>query len=325
MSGLLVGFANKMQDTSCKKYVGTRTMSTNQESQPSSRVYNSWIDDKILCIAASCVENKSDNCYRGCSRGPEPDYTSTFNATVRIPFIKPIDDSSGYVAPLPIHRRIYLSQAMGEVAAFLAAHDNNNDFIKKGCTFWSPWAREDGSLGPIYGVQWQGQLTNAIKNSKNRRALVSAWNPTQLPDMALPPCHFAFQLHNTDQGLRLTWFQRSCDVAVGLPYNIVFYWTLCWIIAEQLGVKPLEAVGMLSDCHVYDNQIGGVEKWRCEWLNKREACELIPEPVIVLNFDNIPAVDNPELWKPLTKEDIRKMYSLRNYNPTSEIKIEVTV
>ena len=288
-------------------------------------MYNSWVDDKILSIACSCVENKSDNVYRGCSRSSEPDYTSTFNNVIRIPFIKPADESAGYVAPIPIHRRIYIGQSMGEIAAFLAAHDNNNDFIKKGCTFWSPWAREDGSLGPIYGVQWQGQLTNAIKNSKTRRAIVSAWNPEQLGDMVLPPCHFAFQLHNTDQGLRLTWFQRSCDVPVGLPYNIMFYWTLCWMIAEQLGVRPHEAVGMLSDCHVYDNQVEAVEKWRMEWLSKRDKVETQTEPTLVLHFDHIPQVDSPDQWKPLDKADIRKMYTLNNYNPTSDIKIEVTV
>lgn len=303
----------------------TTETNTSQQSPTSYVNYNSWIDEKILRIASNCIENKDDDSFRGCSRGETPDYTSTFQEIVHVAFIKAEDGSNGYVAPLPFHRKIYMNQAMGEIASFLAAHDNNNDFIKKGCTFWTPWAREDGSLGPIYGVQWQGQLTTAIKNSKTRRAIVSAWNPAQLGDMVLPPCHFAFQLHNTEKGLILTWFQRSCDVPVGLPYNIIFYWTLCWMIAEQLGTTPYGVTGMLSDCHVYDNQVEAVQQWNMAMLNSRFKNDYAPEPVIELHHNNIPAVDNPSLWKPLTKEDIRKMYSLRNYNPTNNIKIEVTV
>ena len=138
--------------------------------------------------------------------------------------------------------------------------------------------REETDLGSIYGVQWRywkdyyfnntsyeidvdiiDQLKNAIeiikKDPTNTQQVISAWNPSDIPNMALAPCHFAFQLLSDGENLDLIWFQRSCDLFLGIPYNIASYALLLMLIAKEVNLKPNKLIGSFSDLHLYENQL----------------------------------------------------------------------
>jgi thymidylate synthase len=154
---------------------------------------------------------------------------------------------------------------------------NQNEFIYKIKTdieFANKW----GELGPIYGCQWRKWKTNQEKyidqisqvidelksNPDSRRLIVNAWNPGELDLMILPPCHISFQLYSfLDNGCRylsLSWYQRSVDVPLGLPFNISSYGLLLELIAKETGMIPYELIGNLGDCHIYLNQFEGIKK-----------------------------------------------------------------
>lgn len=142
--------------------------------------------------------------------------------------------------------------------------------------------REEMDLGPIYGVQWRkwrhrewnqnfgihyeyiDQLENVIETIKrdptNTQQVVSAWNPTDIPEMALPPCHYAFQLLSDGENLDLLWNQRSCDIFLGIPYNIASYALLLLLIAREVNLKPNKLVGFFADLHIYENHMQQVEE-----------------------------------------------------------------
>ena len=129
--------------------------------------------------------------------------------------------------------------------------------------------RTDGTLGPIYGKQWRDfngidqikNLLNTIKENPNsRRMMVNAWNPADLKDMALPPCHYGFQVYINDGRLDLMWQQRSVDLFLGLPYDIAMYGLLLILLADFAGVKPGRLIGQLGDCHIYNNHIDAVKE-----------------------------------------------------------------
>lgn len=123
-----------------------------------------------------------------------------------------------------------------------------------------------GELGPVYGVQWnRGQqlinvITNLIKGNWNRRLIVNAWNPEELKDMALPPCHWSFELLPLGQTLHLKWHQRSVDTFLGLPYNIASYSLLMDILTDISSLKNGELIGDLSNVHIYENHLSAVNK-----------------------------------------------------------------
>ena len=124
--------------------------------------------------------------------------------------------------------------------------------------------RTDGTLGPVYGKQWRhfngvDQLYNLLlqlkKDPTSRRMYVSAWNPAEMNNMALPPCHHGFQCYVNKGKLDLIWLQRSADVFLGLPYDIAMYGLLLQMLAEGNGYKAGKLIGMLGDCHIYNNHI----------------------------------------------------------------------
>lgn len=138
---------------------------------------------------------------------------------------------------------------------------------------------EERELGPIYGSQWRGfnrvylgynkqgwggvdQLKNVVKTLKNnpddRRMIVSAWNPINLVEMALPPCHYSFQVTVINNKLNLMWNQRSVDVALGLPFNIASYGLLLTLLSKESGYKPGRLIGFLGDTHIYENHVQGL-------------------------------------------------------------------
>lgn len=282
--------------------------------------------DALILDIVSKIEASS---FRGNARSDVASgYQSSFGHIVQIPFI---EQNGGYIAPLPQARRVYVKQCVGELAAFLSGCTKNSEFEERGCKFWKPWADKGDDLGPIYGAQWKDQMHDALcemYHNRSRRAVVSAWNPNDIDKMRLPPCHFAFQLHRHDDVVNLTWFQRSVDVPVGLPYNILSYWLLCYIIAKTHNLKPGMVTGLLSDCHVYDNQRASVGEWKEEYnklcYDQFNRLEVPSTPTITLNDVPHPCADY--FWKSInTVEKVDSLYKLENYNPTKTIKFEVTV
>ena len=162
----------------------------------------------------------------------------------------------------------------------------------RNCHIWNEWhnpqSNDDNDLGPIYGYQWRNfggyspanddskkndlhqhstgcdqlkQLVEQLKSNPNdRRMLVSAWNPLDLPFMALPPCHVLFHLVALDGKLNLTWFQRSCDLMLGIPFNLASYSLLLHLLAKESNLKTGKVIGMLSDVHIYENHLEQAKK-----------------------------------------------------------------
>lgn len=160
---------------------------------------------------------------------------------------------------------------VAELLWFLSGDTNNNTLKDQRVNIWNEWARADGDLGPIYGHQWRNfnsqnidQITNLITNLKadpsSRRLLVSAWNPAQLSEMALPPCHFAWQVVQSGyEELSMVLYMRSNDVFLGLPYNIASYSLLLELICSVTGFKAKELVYTAADCHLYNNHLEQAE------------------------------------------------------------------
>ncbi len=172
--------------------------------------------------------------------------------------------------PLITTKKVYLKGVIAELLWFLNGDTNIKYLNDNGVHIWDKWADENGDLGPIYGKQWRDwngdhidQIQNAINLIKNdpysRRIIVSAWNPSQIPDMALPPCHTLFQFYVREESygryLDCQIYQRSADVFLGLPFNIASYSLLTMMMAQQTNLKPgmLHWVG--GDVHIYDNHL----------------------------------------------------------------------
>lgn len=172
--------------------------------------------------------------------------------------------------PLITTKRVYLKGVIAELLWFLNGNTNIKYLNDNDVHIWDEWADENGDLGPIYGKQWRDwngdhidQIQNAIDLIKNdpysRRIIVSAWNPSQIPDMALPPCHTLFQFYVRDEHNRRCLdcqvYQRSADAFLGLPFNIASYSLLTMMMAQQTDMNPgfLHWVG--GDVHIYDNHL----------------------------------------------------------------------
>ena len=186
--------------------------------------------------------------------------------------------------------------------------------------YWKPKARFEGDLGRVYGVQWRkwkapdgkeiDQLANAIKlikeNPTSRRIMVTAWNPGEINEMALPPCHAFFQFFVANGKLSLQMYQRSCDMFLGVPFNIASYSLLLHMVAQVADLKPGEFVHVLADAHIYHNHF--------EQVKEQLARKPIPLPKLWLN----PSVKNIDDFK---MEDIR----LEDYQCHPPIKAEMAV
>ena len=174
------------------------------------------------------------------------------------------DMSAGF--PLLTTRKIYFKHAITEILWILQGRSDMGYLNDNGLNYWdADYARSgrtDGTLGPVYGVQWRNfggvdQLKQLIRNIKkdpySRRHIVTAWNPSDLDDMALPPCHYGFQVYINDGKMDLMWNQRSADVFLGLPYDFAMYGLLLLMLAKGTGYTPGELLVSLGDCHLYDN------------------------------------------------------------------------
>jgi thymidylate synthase len=191
------------------------------------------------------------------------------------------DLSEGF--PLMTTKKLHLKSIIHELLWFLKGETNIKYLQENGVKIWDDWADENGDLGPIYGSQWRNwngegidQITELIDtiqtNPNSRRMLVSAWNPSVLPDTsisfaanvangkaALPPCHAFFQFYVADGKLSCQMYQRSCDIFLGVPFNIASYALLTLMIAQVTGLKPGDFVHVLGDAHIYNNHLEQVQ------------------------------------------------------------------
>lgn len=175
--------------------------------------------------------------------------------------------------PLLTTKKLHLRSIIHELLWFVSG-DTNIKYLKdNGVSIWDEWADKDGNLGPVYGYQWRSwpaadgrkidQLKEVIeeikKNPDSRRLIVSAWNVGEIPKMALPPCHALFQFYVAGGKLSCQLYQRSCDIFIGVPFNIASYALLTLMIAQVTRLKPGEFIHTLGDAHIYLNHIEQVK------------------------------------------------------------------
>ncbi|CAN5151198.1 thymidylate synthase [soil metagenome] len=171
--------------------------------------------------------------------------------------------------PLLTTKKLHLKSILVELLWFLRGETNIRWLKDNGCSIWDEWADEAGELGPVYGKQWRSwaapngesidqisRLIEGLKTNPNgRRHIVSAWNPADIEDMALPPCHCLFQFFVADGKLSCQLYQRSADVFLGVPFNIASYALLTLMMAQVTGLKPGEFVHTFGDAHLYLNHL----------------------------------------------------------------------
>jgi thymidylate synthase len=171
--------------------------------------------------------------------------------------------------PLLTTKRVHFRSILVELLWFLRGETNVRWLQERGCSIWDEWAGVDGELGPVYGKQWRswtapdGRVIDQIaavqrsirENPESRRHVVSAWNPADVDDMALPPCHCLFQFFVAEGRLSCQLYQRSADVFLGVPFNIASYALLTLMMAQACGLQPGEFVHTLGDAHLYLNHL----------------------------------------------------------------------
>ena len=172
--------------------------------------------------------------------------------------------------PIIQGRRMYIKGILAELAAFLDSPKHINDFKKYGCNYWDSWAKEDGSINLDYGNTWRDfngvdQLSNLIDSLKNnpdsRRHIVTGWRPETIPNLDLPCCHMLYQWYVNDDKLDMIWYQRSVDLMVGLPSNMVSATLLNLLVARTVGLKLGTITMMLGDVHIYKEHMQNAREY----------------------------------------------------------------
>ncbi len=222
--------------------------------------------------------------------------------------------------PLLTTKKVHTKSIIYELLWFLRGDTNVKYLNERGVTIWDEWADKDGNLGRVYGAQWcdwrtpDGRSLNQIDqvieqiktNPDSRRHIVTAWNPGEIGQMALPPCHALFQFYVSDGELSCQLYQRSADIFLGVPFNIASYALLTLMVAQVCGLKPGDFVHTFGDLHLYSNHI--------EQAKLQLSREPRPLPQMKLN----PAVKNIRDFK---FED----FELVNYDPHPAIKAPIAV
>lgn len=232
------------------------------------------------------------------------------------------DLSEGF--PLVTTKKIHLKSVIYELLWFIKGDTNIDYLSENGVRIWNEWADENGNLGPVYGHQWRNwnsedldQLANVIEtlktNPNSRRMLVSAWNPSVLPDTsksfsenvangkaALPPCHAFFQFYVADGKLSCQLYQRSADIFLGVPFNIASYALLTEMMAQVCGYKAGEFIHTLGDAHIYTNHMEQVKLQLSREPKPLPTLKLNPnvtdlfafryEDIEILNYDPHPGI-----------------------------------
>ncbi|MFY7734886.1 MAG: thymidylate synthase, partial [Bacteroidia bacterium] len=190
---------------------------------------------------------------------------SVFGAQIRF------DLSKGF--PLITSKKVHLKSIIHELLWFIKGDTNTKYLTDNGVKIWDEWADKDGNLGPVYGHQWRNwpktdggtidQLSEVIETLKNnpdsRRIIVSAWNVSDLPKMALMPCHAFFQFYVANGKLSCQLYQRSADMFLGVPFNIASYALLTLMIAQVCNLEPGDFIHTFGDAHIYSNHFEQVE------------------------------------------------------------------
>lgn len=239
---------------------------------------------------------------------------------------RPAAEGGGF--PLITTKKVHTKSIIHELLWFVAGDTNNNTLRDAGVTIWDEWADEDGSLGPVYGAQWRrwraaapenadsddpveiDQLADLVEqirtNPDSRRLILSAWNVGELGAMKLPPCHLLVQWNVQREKLHCMMTMRSCDVFLGLPFNIASYALLTMMMAQVTDLVPGELVLSLGDTHVYQNHFDQV----------REQLTRDPRPLPTMSLN--PAVKHLFAF---TYED----FKLEGYDPHPKISAPIAV
>jgi thymidylate synthase len=211
--------------------------------------------------------------------------------------------------PLLTTKKVLFDAVVRELLWFLRGSTNINDNLTQHTPIWDAWADEKGELGPIYGYQWRkwpkysidkdngrcevthiDQIQQAIDlikhNPDSRRIIVSAWNVSDLDKMALPPCHAFFQFYVCKGRLDCQLYQRSADMALGVPFNIASYALLMMIVAQECGLTPGTFIHTLGDAHIYSNHIAGLKLQLERKPGPRPQVEIEKKPIFDLQFDD---------------------------------------
>jgi thymidylate synthase len=228
------------------------------------------------------------------------------------------DLSAGF--PLVTTKKLHLKSIIHELIWFLAGDTNIKYLTDNGVGIWNEWADAQGNLGPVYGKQWRSWakpdggsvdqiswLVNELKrNPDSRRLIISAWNPAEIDQMALAPCHCLFQFYVAEGRLSCQLYQRSADVFLGVPFNIASYALLTHMLAQVSGLQPGDFVHTLGDAHLYSNHL---EQARLQLSRD-------PRPLPVLRM-------NPTIRSVF---DFRfEDFTIENYDPHPHIKASVAV
>ena len=228
------------------------------------------------------------------------------------------DLSQGF--PLVTTKRVHVKSVIHELLWFLKGDTNVAYLRENGVTIWDEWGDEKGNLGPVYGHQWRSwptpdgksidQISEVLKQLKqtpdSRRMIVSAWNVSDIPRMALAPCHAFFQFYVADDKLSCQLYQRSADLFLGVPFNIASYALLTLMVAQVTGLKPGDFVHTFGDTHLYLNHLD----------QAREQLSREPRPLPTMRID--PTVTDLFAFR-------YEHFTLEGYDPHPAIKAPVAV
>lgn len=228
------------------------------------------------------------------------------------------DLSQGF--PLVTTKRVHVKSVIHELLWFLKGDTNVAYLRENGVTIWDEWADQKGDLGPVYGHQWRSwpapdgrtidQMSEVLKQLRetpdSRRMIVSAWNVSDIPRMALAPCHAFFQFYVADGKLSCQLYQRSADLFLGVPFNIASYALLTLMVAQVTGLKPGDFVHTFGDVHLYLNHLD----------QAREQLSREPRPLPTMRID--PAVKDLFAFR-------YEHFTLEGYDPHPAIKAPVAV
>jgi thymidylate synthase len=228
------------------------------------------------------------------------------------------DLSAGF--PLLTTKKLHVKSIVYELLWFLRGETNVRWLQERGVKIWDEWADENGDLGPVYGSQWRSwpdgrggtidQIENVVHSIKtkpdSRRHIVTAWNPAEVDEMALPPCHCLFQFYVANGKLSCQLYQRSADLFLGVPFNIASYALLTLIMAQVTGLQPGEFVHSLGDVHLYSNHVQQAHEQLARTPKPLPRMTLNPNKHSIFDFDF---------------ED----FLLTGYDPHPRIKAEIAV
>jgi len=222
--------------------------------------------------------------------------------------------------PLVTTKKLHLRSIIHELLWFLSGDSNIRYLKENGVSIWDEWADENGDLGPVYGVQWRhwptpdgrhidqiSQIMQQLRDTPDsRRIILSAWNVAEIDNMALPPCHCLFQFYVADGKLSCQLYQRSCDIFLGVPFNIASYALLTHMMAQQADLDVGDFIWTGGDCHLYLNHL--------EQADEQLGRELLPLPTLSIKR------------RPASLFDYRfEDFEILNYESHPHIKAPVAV